>query len=153
MVLIFLIYFGEEYGWRYYLQSVLQEKFGARLGVLILGTVWGLWHLGLDFMYYTTTTGAVYLISQVITCIALGIFFGYAYMKTKNIWLVTLMHFINNNYIVLLSGGDVNVIQNQTATLSQIPIQLISCLVYIVFILAPIYNGKTKEKSSEKNIA
>ena len=125
--LTFLAFWGEEYGWRYYLQGILQKKFGLRLGVLILGVVWGLWHFGLDMMFYTTSTGPVYLISQIITCISLGIFFGYVYMKTQNIWAVALMHFINNNYVVLLSGGDVNVLQNQTVTLSEIPLQIISC--------------------------
>lgn len=144
--LTFLAFWGEEYGWRYYLQGILQKKFGLRLGVLILGVVWGLWHFGLDMMFYTTTTGPVYLISQIITCISLGIFFGYVYMKTQNIWVVALMHFINNNYVVLFSGGDVNVLQNQTVTLSDIPLQIISCLLYMAFILAPIYSGKKKEK-------
>lgn len=149
----FIIFFGEEYGWRYYLQSVLQKKFGQRLGVLILGIVWGAWHLGIDFMFYTTTTGPVYFLSQVITCIALGIFFGYAYMKTQNIWLVTMMHYLNNNLIVLLSGGDVNVLQNQTATLAQLPVQLISCLVFIAFILAPVYNKKKSDQDSSTYVA
>ena len=146
--LSFLAFWGEEYGWRYYLQPILQNKFGLRLGVLILGVVWGLWHFGLDFMFYTTTSGPVYLLMQVITCIGLGIFFGYVFMKTKNIWAIALMHFINNNYIVVFSGGNADAIKDQTVTLSQVPVHLISFLVLIVFILAPIYNEKKKEENA-----
>ena len=48
-----IIFFGEEYGWRYYLQPVLQKRFGLRAGVIILGVVWGLWHIPDDlFRYY-----------------------------------------------------------------------------------------------------
>ncbi len=151
--LSYMIFWGEEYGWRYYLQPILQKKFGLRRGVLVLGLVWGAWHLGLDYMFYTTTTGTLYFVSQIITCIALGIFFGYAFMKTQNIWLVSLMHFMNNNFIVLFSGGDVNVLQNNTVTLIQIPIAMIACLVFVVFILAPSYNEKKEEQISDQNIA
>ncbi|MDQ9788657.1 CPBP family intramembrane glutamic endopeptidase, partial [Acinetobacter baumannii] len=78
-------FFGEEYGWRYYLQPLLQKKFGLKGGVIVLGVVWGLWHLPVDFFYYTTPDqGFLAAIGQQITCITLGIFFAYAYMKTKN---------------------------------------------------------------------
>lgn len=44
----YIAFFGEEYGWRYYLQPFLQKRFGLRKGVLLLGLVWGIWHLPLD---------------------------------------------------------------------------------------------------------
>ncbi|WP_408071649.1 hypothetical protein [Butyrivibrio sp. JL13D10] len=56
---------------------------------------------------------------------------------------------MNNNLIVLLSGGDVNVLQNQTATLAQIPVHIISCLVFAAFILAPIYNKQDQQISNQ----
>ena len=40
-VLSFTAFFGEEYGWRYYLQPILQQKFGLRRGVIVLGLLWG----------------------------------------------------------------------------------------------------------------
>lgn len=155
--LTFSLFFGEEYGWRYYLQPILQKKFGLRRGVLILGVVWGLWHLGLDFMFYTVTSGPTYLLNQIINCIALGIFFGYAYMKTQNIWVVTWMHYINNNFIVLLSNGDASVMQNQTITVSELPFLIVGACVFAVFIFAPIYKGEKdkleSEQGNEQNVA
>ena len=149
-----IAFFGEEYGWRYYLQPILQNKFGLRRGVLILGVAWGIWHLGLDFMFYTSVeAGPIYLILQIITCISLGIFFGYAYMKTRNIWALSLMHLINDNYLVLLAGGDSSILQNQTITLAHIPANLISSLILVAFIFAPIYNGKKEEQKFEQEAA
>lgn len=149
-----LMYWGEEYGWRYYLQPILQNKYGLRRGVLILGVAWGIWHLGLDFMFYTSVeAGPIYLILQIITCISLGIFFGYAYMKTRNIWALSLMHLINDNYLVLLAGGDSSILQNQTITLANIPTNLIASLILVAFIFAPIYNGKKEELNSEQQVA
>ena len=38
---------GEELGWRGYAQSLLQSRFGPLATSLVLGIVWGLWHLPL----------------------------------------------------------------------------------------------------------
>ncbi len=145
-----IAFMGEEYGWRYYLQPIMQKKFGLRLGVVLLGVVWGIWHTAADFMFYSTTTGPQLLITQILTCVSVAIFFGYAYMKTGNIWLIAIMHFMNNNYVVLLTGGDVNVLQNQSIAWSDMPIMLIRSLIFAVFILAPIFN---KPKDSVVNAA
>ena len=39
-VFTFIAFFGEEYGWRFYLLPVMIKKFGLRKGVLLLGIVW-----------------------------------------------------------------------------------------------------------------
>ena len=140
--LTFIAFLGEEYGWRYYLQPIMQKKFGLRLGVVLLGVVWGVWHTAADFMFYSTTSGPQLLVTQIITCVTMSIFFGYAYMKTQNIWAIAIMHFINNNFLVVFTGGDVNVLQNQSITWSQIPVMLIRSLIFALFIFAPIYNRK-----------
>ena len=150
-VSVFLGFFtvlGEEYGWRYYLQPILQNKFGKRLGVIILGVVWGLWHAGLDFMFYTKDSGPQLLVNQIAACIALAIFFGYVYMKTNNIWLVTLMHFLWDGMMQMtatLLSEDGSGITNMSLKWSEIPSAVICNLVLCVFIFAPIYNKKKQE--------
>lgn len=97
-----MAFFGEEYGWRYYLQPLLQKKFGLKGGVILLGCVWAVWHLPIDFFYYTTPDmGLAALASQFVTCISLGIFMAYTYMKTQNIWVPIIIHFLNNNMVVV----------------------------------------------------
>lgn len=103
--LVFTAFFGEEYGWRYYLQPLLQKRFGLIRGTLLLGVIWGLWHLPLDIFFYTTPAYALQsIVSHQITCITLGVFFAFAYMSTGNIWLPVLLHFFNNNMILVISG-------------------------------------------------
>jgi membrane protease YdiL (CAAX protease family) len=46
--------FAEEYGWRGYALDRLQLKFSALISSLILGLIWGLWHLPLVFIPGTT---------------------------------------------------------------------------------------------------
>jgi membrane protease YdiL (CAAX protease family) len=146
----FAAFFGEEYGWRYYLQPLMQKKFGKRLGVLLLGLVWAIWHWDADLFFYSKTAGPVMFVSQIITCVTIAIFFGYAYMKTENIWVPVILHYINNNLSILLEAGtDVNAIQNQEPVWGDLIYHIIACLLFAVFIFAPIYNGKKKEASTD----
>ena len=151
--LTFIMFFGEEYGWRYYLQPRMQKKFGVALGTILLGIVWGLWHVAADFMYYSTETGPQMLIAQIIACIALGIFFGYAYMKTQNIWVPVVMHLMNNNMALVLSGDvSTNALQGNVIGWEQIPFYIIGYAVMWLFIFTPTMRGKSAEKNDVNTV-
>lgn len=143
--LSWIAFFGEEYGWRYYLQPIMQKKMGKRLGVLVLGIVWAVWHLGADLMYYTREYGIQMFICQIITCVAIAIYWGYVYMKTNNVWIIMFMHFLNNNLAAILNGGGNDSLQNQVVTWSEIPFHLVSAIIFILFIFAPLYGNKKQE--------
>lgn len=148
-LLSFAPFLGEEYGWRYYLQPLLQKRFGMRRGVLILGVAWGLWHIFLDFFFYTTPDrGLIMTVSQIITCLGLGIFFAWAYLKTDNIWVPTILHFLNNNLILLISNEySVEVLQNQEVTWEMIPSALLlNGVLFGVFILSKEFRKREEEK-------
>ena len=152
LVLSFVIFFGEEYGWRYFLQPRMQKRFGTALGTILLGIAWGIWHVGADFMYYSSETGPQMLAVQMIACIAMGIFFGYAYMKTKNIWVPVAMHFFNNNLVTVLSGGNtLGAVQNKVIGWSQIPVYIIGYAVMWAFIFTPTMLGKTRNVKEAEN--
>lgn len=136
-----IAFFGEEYGWRYYLQPVTQDRFGKRAGVLLLGLVWALWHINADFMYYASGYGLQAFSCQIITCLAAAIFFGYAYMKTGNIWVPIIMHYLNNNIAAIFSGGGADALMNQTIEWKEIPISAASFIIFILFIFAPVYRS------------
>lgn len=143
-------FFGEEYGWRYYLQPLLQKRFGLIRGVLLLGVVWGIWHFNIDLMgYYSKDPGTSAIASRIITCVALGIFFAYAYMKTQNLWVPIIMHFLFNGFAGVLIGGDMSVMQDQVSTWNDIPIELVSMLVFAIFIFAPIFRKRKETKPIE----
>lgn len=146
-ILTIIMFVGEEYGWRYYLQPIMQKKFGLRLGTVLLGLVWGLWHTMADLFYYTKDSGPQMLVSQIITCISIGIFFAYAYMKTQNIWTVVIMHFLNNNLIPIIEGNySMDVLENQSVSWSYLPIALISAIPFILFICSSVFSKKEKVK-------
>lgn len=103
--LSYIIFFGEEYGWRYFLQPVLQKRFGLKGGVLLLGVIWGLWHLPINLFYYSPDTWLKSILIQIIACICYSVFFGFAYSRTGNIWTAVVLHYINNNAIAVLTGS------------------------------------------------
>ncbi|MBU5439214.1 CPBP family intramembrane metalloprotease [Tissierella sp. MSJ-40] len=106
IVISSIIFFGEELGWREYLQPRLQILFGKKLGVIILGFIWGIWHLPLCFMLYSPSTPIYCVISHVSYCILSGIFLGFVYMRTENLWSVIILHLINNiNYTASATYG------------------------------------------------
>ena len=104
-----LVYFGEEYGWRFFLQPRLQKKFGKIKGVILLGVIWGIWHLPLVLFYYSTPENFFYAVTKQITgCIFLSIVFAYFYEKSGSLWCVVLLHFMNNaisTIVAVKQGG------------------------------------------------
>ncbi len=147
-LLVAIAFLGEEYGWRYYLQPIMQKKFGLKLGVILLGIVWGLWHIPVDTMFYTEDSVPQMIIGQIITCVFIGIFFGFAYLKTENIWVCVIMHFLNNNLIPILTGTfTADVLTNQHVPwFYLIEIFVLDFVVFGVFIFNKVYRRKKERK-------
>lgn len=87
-------YFGEEYGWRGYLQEKMQHQFGKRLGVILLGVLWELWHMPLWFTAYDLKLWEIPF--RFAAAISMSVFLGYIFMRTKNVWICSLVHCIYN---------------------------------------------------------
>ena len=143
----FTAFFGEEYGWRYFFQPLLQKRFGMRAGVLLLGIFWGLWHLPLNIFFYSPDTWLISVLVQIVTCISFSIFFGYGYLKTENIWVPVIMHYINNNMIAVVSG--VEAMSDQVLKWSDVVFAVGLNLIFIAYIFSKAYNEKRQEASSE----
>ncbi len=91
-----VVTFGEEYGWRGYLQPAL-TKMGRIRGVALLGVIWGIWHLPVIWMGYNFP-GHPFLgsLSMVLFAIGLGFILGYAVLKAKGLWIVAFLHALFN---------------------------------------------------------
>ncbi len=99
-----LLAFGEEYGWRGYLQGEL-VKLGRARGILLLGTIWGLWHAPVILMGYNypgyPLPGVVLM---TLYTVLLGFVLGYVVLKTGGIWLAAFLHALNNQAYSFLAG-------------------------------------------------
>jgi len=91
-----LITFGEEYGWRGYLQPAL-VKMGRVRGVLLVGIIWGIWHWPVIWMGYNYPghpwLGSLFM---VLFCIGLSYILGYAVFKAKGLWIAAFLHALIN---------------------------------------------------------
>jgi membrane protease YdiL (CAAX protease family) len=89
--------FGEEYGWRGFLQGEL-SALGSRRGVFLVGLIWGVWHLPIilgGIHTYPATVAGVLL--GLVFFVLAGFIFGYAVMKTRSIWVAAFMHGVLNS--------------------------------------------------------
>lgn len=88
----------EEFGWRGYAQEPLQNRFGVLGGSILLGVVWGLWHLPMWFMgdqhaYYSFFAFWLQIIS-------LSVIIGWIYNASgKKLSMAWIVHGISNTVV------------------------------------------------------
>ncbi len=104
IIIIILIAFGEEYGWRGFLLPRLMNKLNLFYSCIILGLIWGLWH----FPAYLIGTGVPLQMNFMVFLlwVILGsLFIGWIYYYTKNVLTSLLAHISANatfNYLLIL---------------------------------------------------
>ncbi len=104
-VLAIVIFFGEEYGWRGYLQNEL-IKIGRVRGVLLVGVIWGAWHWPLILMG-VNYPGHPLLGVLLMTLYSTGnaVVLGYAVLRSGSVLLSAYLHGLIDqliNFIVAL---------------------------------------------------
>ena len=105
------VYFGEEYGWRYYLQHRLVALYGSARGVLLLGLIWGLWHAPVIAMGYNYPGRPLLgVLAMTLFTVVIGIYFSFAVMRAGSVWPAVILHGLNNSIAPLLVAyfGDVS---------------------------------------------
>ena len=91
--------FGEEYGWRIYLQGLLTSRFGKVKGVILLGVTWGLWHAPVVLAGWTYPGyGVVGLVVFTLFTTILGTLLSHGTMVSGTVWVAAYLHAINNGY-------------------------------------------------------
>ena len=88
--------FGEEFGWRGYLQTKLLPL-GERRALLLTGLIWGIWHWPIILMghnYGLTYPGAPWLglLGMLWFCLNLGVLLGWLTLKSRSVWPAVIGH-------------------------------------------------------------
>jgi uncharacterized protein len=81
---------GEEFGWRGYAMSALGDKMGWRRASLIIGAVWGLWHLPLFFLA-STAQSHMPIPLFMLNILAGSVVFGWLFKRTARSVLPALV--------------------------------------------------------------
>jgi membrane protease YdiL (CAAX protease family) len=94
---------GEEVGWRGFAHPRLRERYGALSGSLLLGLLWGLWHVPM-FLLANLEPGMVALL-VVVFLPAGSVVFGWFFERTRgSLVIAILLHMgahLNNSHLAL----------------------------------------------------
>jgi len=98
------VVFGEEYGWRGFLQDEL-VKLGKRRGVLVVGLVWGLWHFPVILSgVHTYPPTSLGLGLGLVFFVLWGFVQSYAVLKARGIWVAAFLHGVVNSVYAFMLG-------------------------------------------------
>jgi uncharacterized protein len=90
--------FGEELGWRGYLQRIVEGKVNVLIASLLVGVLWGLWHV-MNYQF-----GPIYLLFFVLFACACSVIMAWLLKGTDyNVVIAGLFHFaVNVGFYILL---------------------------------------------------
>ena len=92
----------EEFGWRGYAQEPLQEKIGVIPASLVIGLIWGIWHLPLWFMSGDLHSAYSFLAFVMMTT-SISIMYAWLFNSSgKKLIVVMFFHAMNNTAAPLL---------------------------------------------------
>jgi uncharacterized protein len=143
--------FGEEFGWRAYLQPKLMPL-GGRKAMLWMGLIWGVWHWPIILMghnYGLDYPGAPFLgpLAMVWFCLVIGIFLGWATLKSRSVWPAVIGHAAVNG----IAGLSVFFVQGTpNPVLGPLPVGIIGGLGFTLVALLIYFspNGLSEPEST-----
>jgi membrane protease YdiL (CAAX protease family) len=136
------ILWGEEFGWRSYLQLRL---FGERplLAALVTGLIWGVWHFpliirGYNFPDHPVTGMLIFPVGTIL----LSIIFGWLRLRTGSIWASSLAHSATNVIgagitTLLFMGGANWILVSYLGPLGWVPLGALSAWIILTGQLRP----------------
>jgi membrane protease YdiL (CAAX protease family) len=134
-----IITFGEEYGWRGFLQSQL-TRLGKVKGVLLLGVIWGVWHWPIIWMGYNypgqPLLGSILMVAF---CIVLAFFLAHAVFKSKGVWTAAYLHALSNQTMSFFMVAVVTPLSMVFSFGIGIPGLVLCALVVLILLRDPVW--------------
>jgi uncharacterized protein len=130
------LFFGEEFGWRGYLQLRVANR-RPLLAAVVTGLIWGMYHYPVILVGFEGFENALLgLIVFPITTVLLSIVFGWLRAKTGSVWVTCLAHSATNGVggallAYLYLGGGSFLLASYVGVLGWIPLGLL-CLVLLL---------------------
>ncbi|MBR4719286.1 MAG: CPBP family intramembrane metalloprotease [Lachnospiraceae bacterium] len=132
--------FGEEWGWRGYLLPKLSKRLKTMPLMIVMGLIWGLWHLPLIIAghnYGTEYAGYPFvgIIAMVVFCFSIGTLLSYATLKTGSCIPAVIGHGAINGFASIgiyftKDGGRLTLGPSPAGFIAGIP-----CLVFAIILI------------------
>jgi hypothetical protein len=138
---------SEEIGWRGYALERLQTRWNALTSSLMVGLVWGLWHLPLFFMVGTSQHElGIPFIGFLVGFMSNSVLYTWLYNNTKqSLWSAILLHWLYTYAAQVVSSG-----------VTRSPLyNWLECLPYVVmaFVVVLIWNAPMLSHHTIRNAA
>jgi membrane protease YdiL (CAAX protease family) len=102
-ILMMPLFWGEEFGWRGYLQIRLLRHSPLKAAIAT-GFIWAVWHYPLYFLRYSEYANPfIGLITATVFAILLAIILAWRRLRTRSVWSSSLAHAGTNMVLATLS--------------------------------------------------
>lgn len=139
----------EEFGWRGFAQGPLQKRFGIVKGSVLLGAIWGLWHLPL---WYMPGDGHSYypFVAFVIYTISLSVQMGWLYNASgKKLLVPWLCHAMGNTVMPLFPVFQFAPGLEQPGYWVFAGINALASLIIAVWFIKPLETSDSEQKMTQ----
>lgn len=147
--LVDLISNGEEMGWRGYVLPRLQAKYSALTSTLILGVIWGFWHLPKYLSHWNTVSFAWFMVHTM----AYAVILTWLYNNTKgSLLLVAISHASSNTAGVFMPMANTVSSENMGAYIIFVLLEVITA-VMIIIVTGPERFSRTEPMQAQEELS
>ena len=125
---------GEEIGWRGFLLPALLRRMGPLAASVVLGVVWGLWHLPIDLAVGFGLHGIGAVVARVFFAVPLSVLFTWFFLRSGGSMLVALLLHTSINVM-----GDLGLSSFEASGVVFFLVETAAALVVVV--ASPVFRG------------
>ncbi|WP_106401551.1 CPBP family intramembrane glutamic endopeptidase [Actinocorallia populi] len=141
------LYGGEEFGWTGYLRPRLFPG-DPHLSILTTGLIWAVWHFPLAFVGYIEFGNVAFgLASWTVSFILQEYILAWLWLRSGNIWVVSLAHAGNNMVLALLTS---HLLESRTSTVELMWISIVPLAAVVGWLVA---TGRLEEGAAAQRAA
>jgi len=145
-LLLDLITNGEEIGWRGYVLPRLQAKYNALTSTMILGAIWGFWHLLRFLPHWNVAMFALFILHTMAFAVSLT----WLYNNTKgSLLLVAIMHASSNTAGLFFPMANTTSSENIETYVGYVLLEVVVAVV-IVIMAGPARLSRTEPMQTQE---
>ncbi len=133
---------GEEIGWRGYVLPRLQSRYNALTSTLILGVIWGFWHLPKFLSHWSMVSFAWFMLHTIVFAVILT----WLYNGTRgSLLLVTIMHASANTAGIFFPISNTVSSENMGAYITYFFLE-VAVAIIVILVTGPEQLSRTEPK-------